>query len=178
MVFIICERLGRRYDNRVTGMRAKRVEVLHVAANNRVLSRASIRLCKRTGIELHTSAPSRTTSYSTSFQPFMLRSTRTWGERLRPRAARSRSSSSLFAKPEPRPPRVNAERMITGYPILFAAWRASLTVDTAVEVAAGMSISKLRISESLPTGQQEKYVEPSWFPKASGQKMSALMTHP
>ena len=38
----------------------------------------------------------------------------TWGERLSPRAARSRISSSSCAKPEPRPPRVKAERMMTG----------------------------------------------------------------
>lgn len=64
--------------------------------------------------EMRTSAPSRTTSYSSSFQPFILRSISTWGLKLRLFADKSRSSSGLLAKPEPRPPRVNAERKMTG----------------------------------------------------------------
>jgi hypothetical protein len=37
MVFIIRQSLRWGDDDRITGMRAKRVEVLHVAANDRVL---------------------------------------------------------------------------------------------------------------------------------------------
>jgi len=60
------------------------------------------------------SAASRTTSYSTSFQPLSDFSIRTWGERASDLADRSRSSSSLLAKPEPRPPSEKAERRIIG----------------------------------------------------------------
>ena len=71
-------------------------------------------LIGRSEMNAHTSAASRTTSYSNSFQPFMLRSISTCGLRLRLFAERSRNSSGLFAKPEPRPPSVNAERKMTG----------------------------------------------------------------
>src|SRR6266404_1198054 len=146
MVLIIGQCLGRRDNDRISCVSAKWVEVLHVAAYDRVLEKGRTQPVngRRTEIKrdyARTSAPSRTTSYSTSFQPFILRSTRTCGESERPRAARSRSSSGLFANPEPSPPRVKAERMMTVYPIFSAAARAALTGDTAVDCATGMSIS-------------------------------------
>jgi hypothetical protein len=148
MILIIGQGLGRCDNDRISCMRAKWVEVLHVAAYNRVLDKGRTRLVNERWTVMkrnaRTSAPSRTTSYSTSFQPFILRSTRTCGESARPRAARSRSSSGLFANPEPSPPRVKAERMMTGYPIFSAAVRAALTEDTAVDCATGMSISERR----------------------------------
>jgi hypothetical protein len=149
MVLIIGQGLGRGDNDRISCMRAKWVKVLHVAANNCVLDRRKTRPVNECWAEMkrdyaRTSAPSRTTSYSTSFQPFILRSTSTCGESERPRAARSLSSSGSFAKPEPSPPRVKAERMMTGYPIFSAASRAALTEDTAVDCATGMSISERR----------------------------------
>lgn len=60
------------------------------------------------------SAASRTTSYSSSFHPFKDFSMRTWGERERDLAERSRSSSSFSANPEPSPPSEKAERRMTG----------------------------------------------------------------
>lgn len=87
------------------------------------------------------SAASRTTSYSSSFQPLRLFSMSTWGLSERLLAERSLSSSAFSAKPDPRPPSEKAERRMTGYPIRSAATSASLTVETAVELAAGMPIS-------------------------------------
>jgi hypothetical protein len=74
---------------------------------------------------------SRTTSYSTSFQPFMLFSTSTCGELANAATQRRRSSSSFLAKPEPRPPRAKAARTMTGKPMLLLAASASsqLTAD-------------------------------------------------
>ena len=40
MVFVIREGLGRRDDDRVAGVGAERVKILHVAANDSVLGRA------------------------------------------------------------------------------------------------------------------------------------------
>ena len=59
---------------------------------------------------------SRMTSNSISFQPEMHFSTSTWvmGDRARPLAAVSRSSSWSFTMPPPDPPRVKAGRMMTG----------------------------------------------------------------
>lgn len=37
MVLVVCKRLTRRNDDTITSMCPKRVEVLHVAANNRVV---------------------------------------------------------------------------------------------------------------------------------------------
>ena len=48
---------------------------------------------------------SRTTSYSTSFQPFMDLSTRTCGEVANALLHKATNSSSLSAKPEPNPPK-------------------------------------------------------------------------
>ena len=95
------------------------------------------------------SAASLTTSYSSSFQPLRLFSIRTCGLSERLLADRSRSSSSFSAKPDPRPPSENAERRMTGYPMRAAATRASFTVDTAVELAAGMPISSSRLEAQL-----------------------------
>ena len=57
---------------------------------------------------LHTvmqlSKRSRTTSYSTSFHPFRLFSTNTWGEKEKAFSASRLSSSSLSQKPDPSPP--------------------------------------------------------------------------
>ena len=67
---------------------------------------------------LHTvmqlSAASRTTSYSSSFHPVRSSSIRTWGEPVNASVAMRRRSDSLRAMPEPRPPRVNAVRIMTG----------------------------------------------------------------
>src|SRR5271170_4402860 len=88
-------------------------------------------------------ALSRTTSYSTSFHPLRDFSTRICDVRDNERAARECNSSASFAKPDPRPPREYAERMMTGYPISAAAVRASSTVPTAVDWAIGMLISEV-----------------------------------
>ena len=87
------------------------------------------------------SAASRTTSYSSSFHPLSDFSIKTCGLRLKLLALRSRSSSSFSAKPDPSPPSENADRRMTGYPIFSAAFSASLTVETATELAAGIPIS-------------------------------------
>ena len=47
---------------------------------------------------------SRTTSYSTSFQPFKLFSTNTCGEKEKAFSTNVFNSSSLSQKPEPKPP--------------------------------------------------------------------------
>ena len=57
---------------------------------------------------------SRTTSYSTSFHPFKLFSTNTWGEKEKAFSTSTSNSSSLSQKPEPRPPNAYAARTITG----------------------------------------------------------------
>ena len=67
---------------------------------------------------LHTvmqlSAASRTTSYSTSFQPSRLFSTRICGLIESAFAAMSRSIASFSQMPEPSPPSANAERIMHG----------------------------------------------------------------
>ena len=115
MIFIIRKGLGRGNDDRISGVCSQWVKVFHVTANNSVLhTSVDTRTIRGVGKWILTSAPSRTTSYSSSFQPFILRSIRTWGLKLRLFADRSRSSSASSAKPEPRPPRVKADRKITG----------------------------------------------------------------
>ena len=58
--------------------------------------------------------PSRTTSYSTSFQPRRSRSTRICGDLVKDMLVSAMSSSSFSQKPEPRPPSANAARQMTG----------------------------------------------------------------
>jgi hypothetical protein len=114
MVLIVGKRLRRCNDDGITSMCAERIKVLHVTANDSVLGWWLVSNEYIVTTIKHTSAPSRTTSYSNSFQPFMLRSMSTCGLKLRLRADKSLSSSGLFAKPDPSPPRVNAERRMTG----------------------------------------------------------------
>mmetsp|Transcript_57060 Transcript_57060/g.128737 ORF Transcript_57060/g.128737 Transcript_57060/m.128737 type:complete len:205 (+) Transcript_57060:333-947(+) len=68
---------------------------------------------------------SRITSYSSSFHPRRHSSTITCGELTKARVHSSSSSFSLDAKPLPRPPKANAARTSTGYPIRAATFRAS-----------------------------------------------------
>ncbi len=74
---------------------------------------------------LHTvmqlSYASRTTSYSTSFQPFKLSSTNTCGEYAKAAFTFSINSSSLCTNPLPFPPSANAARMSSGKPIFRPA---------------------------------------------------------
>ena len=67
---------------------------------------------------LHTvmqlSAWSRTTSYSTSFQPVRSSSISTCGEEANASASMRLSSASPWAIPEPRPPSVKPVRIMTG----------------------------------------------------------------
>mmetsp|Transcript_12334 Transcript_12334/g.25098 ORF Transcript_12334/g.25098 Transcript_12334/m.25098 type:complete len:270 (+) Transcript_12334:2656-3465(+) len=95
---------------------------------------------------LHTvmqlSAASRTTSYSTSFQPNILLSTRICGATDSALAAIDLRCASSLQIPEPRPPRAKALRIITGNPpISLAAFTESSTVSTAIETAIFSSIS-------------------------------------
>ena len=73
------------------------------------------------------SATSRITSSSNSFQPITDSSMRTsWtGLSSRPRSARSRNSSMLYAMPPPTPPSVNDGRMTSGKPRVRARSTAS-----------------------------------------------------
>mmetsp|Transcript_21859 Transcript_21859/g.74115 ORF Transcript_21859/g.74115 Transcript_21859/m.74115 type:complete len:220 (+) Transcript_21859:2689-3348(+) len=89
------------------------------------------------------SRQSRTTSYSTSFHPRKSWSTRICGDFNSSRAtfASTMSSSALSAKPDPAPPKVNAARTSTGYPIVSAACRACATVVAAMDKARVSSIS-------------------------------------
>ncbi len=84
---------------------------------------------------------SLTTSYSTSFHPFIDFSIKICGESESDLEARFLISSSLLAKPEPRPPKEYADLEITGYPIFAAAFNASSTVSTATDSAIGIFIS-------------------------------------
>mmetsp|Transcript_22120 Transcript_22120/g.71231 ORF Transcript_22120/g.71231 Transcript_22120/m.71231 type:complete len:282 (+) Transcript_22120:3052-3897(+) len=105
---------------------------------------------------LHTvtqlSAESRTTSYSTSFQPSMDFSMRSWGDTARAFVARVLKASSSWTIPEPRPPKAKAARAMHGYEVTsLAASKASSTVVTATLVATGSPISlsfSLKISRS------------------------------
>ena len=78
---------------------------------------------------LHTvmqlSQQSRTTSYSTSFQPRRSWSMSTCSEIAKALEHCSRSCSSVSANPEPKPPRAKAARTSTGKPIFLAAVTAS-----------------------------------------------------
>ena len=85
---------------------------------------------------------SRITSYSISFHPAMQRSTKTSPTRLkrRPFVKISTNSCSLWAIPPPLPPRVNAGRRTTGYPIVFVNLIPSCTLFTTCEAAHGSPI--------------------------------------
>mmetsp|Transcript_15667 Transcript_15667/g.37383 ORF Transcript_15667/g.37383 Transcript_15667/m.37383 type:complete len:204 (+) Transcript_15667:1277-1888(+) len=74
---------------------------------------------------------SRTTSYSTSFQPFSDLSINTWSECANASWTSLSSAFSSAAKPDPRPPSAKAARTSTGYPSRFAA-----TTDSSIELAA------------------------------------------
>jgi len=89
---------------------------------------------------------SRTTSYSISFQPFKLFSTRTCGENENAFSHNRSNSFSLLQKPEPSPPNAYAALIITGYPNSRAALRASCKFSTAWLVMVFTPISS-----SLPT---------------------------
>ena len=130
VVLVIGQRLRRGNDDRVSSMCAEGVEVFHVAANDDVLWSGQCASCLFRAL---TSAASRTTSYSTSFHPLRDFSIRTCGESDSDLAAKFRSSSSSWAKPEPRPPSEKAERRMMGYPISWAASSAAWMVDTAVD---------------------------------------------
>ena len=84
---------------------------------------------------------SRTTSYSTSFQPRRSWSIRICGETASVCSTSDTSSVSLSAKPEPRPPRANAARTSTGYPIAAAAALAPSTVVADSDLASVSLIS-------------------------------------
>ena len=73
VVLIVRERLRRSHDNGIAGVSAEGVKVLHVAADDRVLQGRQ-RIVRLNEVSILTSAASRTTSYSSSFHPFMLRS--------------------------------------------------------------------------------------------------------
>ena len=96
------------------------------------------------------SRPSRTTSYSISFQPRRLSSTSTWDT---PPAKARRSawsrSASLSTMPLPWPPRAKPPRSITGKPISRAAARASSAVRQARLRAVATPISANRSMKSL-----------------------------
>ena len=85
---------------------------------------------------------SRITSYSTSFQPAIQRSTRTSPTRLKrsPFVRISINSCSLCAIPPPLPPKVNAGRSTTGYPMVFVNLIPSSTLFTTREAAQGSPI--------------------------------------
>ena len=79
------------------------------------------------------SRQSRTTSYSISFQPFMLFSTSTCGLVANALLHSAFSCCSFCAKPDPSPPSAYAARTMTGYPIVFAAAIASSTVVAVLD---------------------------------------------
>mmetsp|Transcript_44556 Transcript_44556/g.90013 ORF Transcript_44556/g.90013 Transcript_44556/m.90013 type:complete len:273 (+) Transcript_44556:2650-3468(+) len=101
---------------------------------------------------LHTvmqlSLASRTTSYSTSFHPRRSWSIRIWSDTLNAFSARSLSSTSLSAKPDPSPPNANAARTNTGYPILAAASHAWSMV-TAGKLSASVSSISASFSANI-----------------------------
>ena len=57
---------------------------------------------------------SRTTSYSTSFQPRSDLSMMSWSHEPSALAASASSAAAFSAKPEPRPPSANPARISTG----------------------------------------------------------------
>lgn len=71
------------------------------------------------------SMQSLTTSYSISFHPFILLSTKICGLVANAFEQSSFNSASLLANPDPNPPRANAARMMTGYPMMLASLTAS-----------------------------------------------------
>ena len=81
------------------------------------------------------SRQSRTTSYSISFQPFILFSTKTCGLVANALLQSALSWSSFCAKPEPSPPSAYAARTITGKPISVAAATASSGVVAVADCA-------------------------------------------
>merc|ERR1719238_705650 len=94
---------------------------------------------------------SRTTSYSTSFQPSIDFSMSNWGETAKAFVASVLNSSASWQMPLPKPPRANATRAIKGYPTFSPAAKASSTVFVAILFAQGSPISKhlfLKISLS------------------------------
>ena len=74
---------------------------------------------------------SRTTSYSISFQPVRYSSTSTWGLWANALVARSKTASSSWQNPDPRPPSAKATRSITGKPMSRASATASSTDEAA-----------------------------------------------
>ena len=84
-------------------------------------------------IVMQVSAPSRITSYSTSFQPSSDSSTSTcWmGLAASPRRISASKSASLRATPPPVPPRVYAGRITAGRPISSRTASASSRECTA-----------------------------------------------
>lgn len=94
------------------------------------------------------SRQSRTTSYSISFQPFMLFSTSTWGLVANALLHSALSWSSFCAKPEPRLPSAYAARTMTGYPIVFAAAIASSSVVAVLLCAQRSPICAIALANS------------------------------
>mmetsp|Transcript_32051 Transcript_32051/g.83914 ORF Transcript_32051/g.83914 Transcript_32051/m.83914 type:complete len:232 (+) Transcript_32051:3064-3759(+) len=94
-------------------------------------------------------AISRTTSYSTSFQPLRDFSTSTCG--LDAKASRQCASNLSLSsmRAEPRPPSAKAQRTMHGKPIFFDASIASSSVSHANEGAMRSPIS-LSLSEKMP----------------------------
>ena len=101
-----------------------------------------------TAIQL--SQPSRTISYSISFQPRKHSSTSTCC--TPPEKARRRASARNFSDstmPLPLPPRANAPRSMTGKPIDLAASRASSADSQAWPLATLTSICRNLLANSL-----------------------------
>ena len=76
------------------------------------------------------SLASRTTSYSISFQPFILLSIKTCGLTANAFPHRLSSCDSFSAKPLPSPPRAYAARTMTGKPMALTA-RAASSIELA-----------------------------------------------
>ena len=85
------------------------------------------------------SLASRITSYSISLKPLILFSIKTWwtGDKAMAFLISSVNSFSSSAKPPPVPPRVNAGRSTTGYPIFSAALTASSIVFAITDGSTG-----------------------------------------
>ena len=94
-------------------------------------------------ITITLSARSRITSYSYSFQPSKLCSTRTCvvGDASRPLATMSLNSSTFQAIPPPSPPSVKLGRMIAGRPISSSKASASAIVWAIPDFATPMPVS-------------------------------------